>query len=336
MKQDRPPGGDRPIRPPTSSNVGQVPVPEGQIVAEHRRDIGTSHPAGLWRRLLPVFALASCWFVAASAAPTVPAEPPAVQGLDHIVIAVGDLDAAIATYQGLGFTVKPGRPHANGIRNAHVKFAGGDELELLTVDEPRDQLALEYQALLAKGDGPVFVALHAPDLAEVERILQAHGRACLSGPGYLSLPADSPAHVVFFGGLNHSPTDRPEHFVHANGASALASVWLAGDDLTAERELLLELGVSIEAGDQASLGEVAAMPHGEVRLLPGSQQILPGRPLVGASLRTGSLANLEQALQRLAVPDSAIVRAADGSSIELSPRLTHGIRLRFIAGDKPR
>ncbi|MCI0434391.1 MAG: VOC family protein [Gemmatimonadetes bacterium] len=35
-------------------------------------------------------------------------------GLDHIPIAVNDLDAAAARYRQLGFTLKPGRPHDGG------------------------------------------------------------------------------------------------------------------------------------------------------------------------------------------------------------------------------
>ena len=53
-------------------------------------------------------------------------------GLDHVPIAVNDLEAAAAAYRRLGFVLKPGRPHANGIRNVHAKFADGTELERLS------------------------------------------------------------------------------------------------------------------------------------------------------------------------------------------------------------
>ncbi len=50
---------------------------------------------------------------------------PAIMGLNHIPIAVADLDGAAAQYRQLGFALKPGRPHANGIRNEHAKFPDG-------------------------------------------------------------------------------------------------------------------------------------------------------------------------------------------------------------------
>jgi len=56
----------------------------------------------------------------------------------------------------MGFALKPGRPHDNGIRNQHVKFENGTELELLTAE----RRSIGY---LAQGDGPAHVVLYAPD-----------------------------------------------------------------------------------------------------------------------------------------------------------------------------
>jgi hypothetical protein len=36
--------------------------------------------------------------------------PPIVLGIDHVPVAVADLEAAGARYRALGFTLKPGRP----------------------------------------------------------------------------------------------------------------------------------------------------------------------------------------------------------------------------------
>ena len=76
--------------------------------------------------------------VAVVAAIGLSANPPAITGLDHIPIAVRDLDRAAADYRALGFALKPGRPHDNGISNAHVKFPDGTELELITAPEARE------------------------------------------------------------------------------------------------------------------------------------------------------------------------------------------------------
>ena len=57
--------------------------------------------------------------------------------LDHIVIAVADLDSAIADYRKLGFTVFPGGTHHGGAsQNALVVFADGSYFELIAYLKP--------------------------------------------------------------------------------------------------------------------------------------------------------------------------------------------------------
>lgn len=59
--------------------------------------------------------------------------------LDHLVILVGDLDAATADYGRLGFSVTAGGEHADGLtRNALVPFGDGCYLELVSFSDPED------------------------------------------------------------------------------------------------------------------------------------------------------------------------------------------------------
>ena len=97
-----------------------------------------------------------------SARPRRAPEPSRI-GLDHIPVAVRDLEAASATYRALGFALKPGRPHANGIRNAHVKFPDGAGIELLTVPSAVDPLSTKYFDMIRAGEGPAFLSFHARD-----------------------------------------------------------------------------------------------------------------------------------------------------------------------------
>jgi len=103
------------------------------------------------------------WFLLATTAAAQPA--PIVRGLDHIPVAVNDLERAEADFQKLGFVLKPGRPHDDGIRNAHAKFPDGTEIELITASNPTDALAEDYARWLKGGDGPAYWSLYAPDLA---------------------------------------------------------------------------------------------------------------------------------------------------------------------------
>ena len=53
------------------------------------------------------------------------------QGIDHLVIAVNDLDQAANDYRQLGFTVVPGGKHPVGSHNALVAFEDGSYLEII-------------------------------------------------------------------------------------------------------------------------------------------------------------------------------------------------------------
>src|SRR5581483_9726274 len=57
-----------------------------------------------------------------------------ILGIDHILIAVDDLEIAIETYEQLGFQVVPGGKHPNmGTHNALVPLSDGTYLELIGV-----------------------------------------------------------------------------------------------------------------------------------------------------------------------------------------------------------
>lgn len=99
--------------------------------------------------------------------------------LDHVIIAVDDLKAAMRDYRALGFTVVPGGIHANrATKNVLITFADTTYIELLAATgEPAVPGLVDFSALLQQGEGLAGFALRADDLdAEVAR-LRASGIA---------------------------------------------------------------------------------------------------------------------------------------------------------------
>ncbi|MBC9909023.1 VOC family protein [Chitinophaga varians] len=129
---------------------------------------------------------------------------PVIAGVDHIPVAVRDLDSAAARFKALGFALKPGRSHTNGIRNMHVKFTDGTELELITATDARDELTTAYRQHLAKGEGPAFLALYTPDKAALIRLLKRSGLAFDTADGFPTMAAHGPLPYLFFGSGNQS------------------------------------------------------------------------------------------------------------------------------------
>jgi hypothetical protein len=153
--------------------------------------------------------------------------------LDHVVVAVRDLDAAAARFASLGFRFKMGRLHPNNLLNRHIKFRDGTELELMTVQgRAGDRMAQEYADLLAAGDGGAYVALKAPDLDLVAAAAQPLGlpvqRSASGAWQFLGFPASSDAAAVFFVSGGVAPADPDSIFAHADGSSGLVEAWLEG------------------------------------------------------------------------------------------------------------
>jgi hypothetical protein len=172
--------------------------------------------------------------LAVAAAAPVAAEA-VVLGLDHVPLAVRDLERSKADFEALGFVLKPGRSHGNGLRNAHMKFSNGTEIELITAPAATDALASEYHNWLKGGDGPPFFGLYAPNFGALTDRLSGLGLS-LDRKGDIGTLSEPVAlGQLFFARRQRSPTDRPVHFAHANTAFSLVGVWLTGG--TAEQRL---------------------------------------------------------------------------------------------------
>jgi catechol 2,3-dioxygenase-like lactoylglutathione lyase family enzyme len=101
--------------------------------------------------------------------------------LDHVVIAVADLETAVTDYRALGFTVYPGGVHHGGVsHNALVIFADGSYFELIAYQQAAPDVRW-WQVLSKAGEGFVDFAL-LPENAERD-VAAARGRGLdLDGP----------------------------------------------------------------------------------------------------------------------------------------------------------
>ena len=165
--------------------------------------------------------------------------------LDHVVIAVGDLEQAIADYRSLGFTVTPGGRHPGRTsHNALIVFEDGAYIELIAWTAPND--AERWNVLHRKhGDGFMDFALIPEDVPRATAEAKARGLP-LEGPidGGRIRPdgvelewqtaRQATFDLPFFcGDVTPRALRVPEGDVrrHANGARGVATVVIAVNDL---------------------------------------------------------------------------------------------------------
>jgi catechol 2,3-dioxygenase-like lactoylglutathione lyase family enzyme len=186
-----------------------------------------------------------------------------ILGLDHIVIAVHDLDAAIVSYRSLGFTVQPGGRHPGRTsHNALIVFADGAYIELIAWTAPAPQERW-WRTLQAHGEGYVDFALLPRDTMAVLQAARGRGLHTLIGPvdggrvrpdgaqlQWRTARHETPDLPFLCGDLTPRALRVPEGDVrlHANGAQGVVELAIAA----AELDLTL-------ARYRALLGDAAAV-----------------------------------------------------------------------------
>lgn len=185
-----------------------------------------------------------------------------VIGLDHVVVAVRDLDAAARAWQSLGFTCSPRGTHSSHMGTGNYTLMLGDDyLELLGVLNDTERNAPTRQ-FLAQREGIERAAFTARDAAAGVAELRARGIAATDPVDFerpVTLPDgtvsraafttfnwpvhERPGGVRLFACQHHTrPTVWiPELQQHANGAFAIARIEMLAEDPGADAAHLARL-----------------------------------------------------------------------------------------------
>lgn len=274
----------------------------------------------------------------------------AITGIDHVVIAVRDLDRAQETYTRLGFTLTPRGFHTLGSANHCIMF-GGDYVELLAL--PLQHPAMRYYAdFLARGEGLAAVALASTDADAAYAELAADGIEAdapldFSRPVELPngerdaafrivqlAPAQTPGCRSFV--CQHRTPDlvwRPEYQTHTVGATGLAALAIVAEDCVVAathyaklfdvRPRKIDEGLLVPTGS----APIAVGSRGRIgRRLRGVELPPRPRPLIAALfIRVADRGHAAQALRRAGfeptvLPDGSLAVGADRA---------HGVALVF-------
>ena len=255
-----------------------------------------------------------------------------LQGIDHIVIVVSDLEQAAKDYEQLGFTVVPGGKHPVGSHNVLIALADGSYIEIIAFY--REAIDHRWWDPLQKGERLVDFCMQTNDLQGDTLKLRAAGVA-INDPvpwsrtrpdGYelkwlLSLAQGSHRGVAPF--LIQDVTPRkeriPQTFDHKNGASGIGTVTVAVGELTAIRQwydaVLGCPGMNITNEKLQAKGvRYPVGPHTLDFLMP----LEPQSPLINW-LRTFGPS-----------PYAATLHGSSPGADALDTTLTHGANLSFV------
>jgi Glyoxalase-like domain len=167
----------------------------------------------------------------------------AIAGIDHVIVAVRDLEDARTVWSRLGFTLSPrGRHIGQGTANYCVMFPS-DYLELLGIVDAVDSVE-RLDAFLARREGPMAAAfapagtaeearaalvrrqLHPSETRPLARQIELPQGTVLPRFSLISLPLDETPGLDSFLCSHLTPAlmRRPEWLAHPNGAMGLRAV----------------------------------------------------------------------------------------------------------------
>ncbi len=217
------------------------------------------------------------------------------RGLDHLVVAVADLDRAAARWSALGFQVGAENRHPFGTRNRLIQLPGFF-VELLAMGDvaaipPHAGRTFSFPTfnrdfLARAGEGPSMLALESRD-AKADALAFAKDGIGDFEPFFFERrgmrPDGSEVHVAFtlsfaesadmpdagfFVCQQHRPDDfwNPAFHTHSNGAVGVASVMLTAENPT-DHHIFLTAFTGIRDFTSTSTGLVFETPRGDVEMM---------------------------------------------------------------------
>jgi catechol 2,3-dioxygenase-like lactoylglutathione lyase family enzyme len=181
---------------------------------------------------------------------------PALDRLDHAIVAVRSLDTAAATWRKLGFTLTPRGLHAGKGTGNHCIMLPDSYIEILGIVDEHGAQGRLAERVNTRGEGGMGLAWGADDADRACAALRAAGLRA-EDPNDLARPLelDGTTHMVRFRNVMLPDLDLPgtmqfvcthltpeltrarrEWMLHPNGATGIAEVMLAADDVEQARK----------------------------------------------------------------------------------------------------
>ncbi|PVX61125.1 VOC family protein [Paraburkholderia unamae] len=273
-----------------------------------------------------------------------------LSGIDHVVIAVRDLDAARDDFTRMGFALTPRGFHTMGSEN-HCAMFGGDYLELLTVRRPHPVTAF-FSGFLEHGDGAAAMVVATDDAQALHRDWHAAGIP-VEAPASFSRPvqtaqgsADASFRITQVD-VAYTPGGRvfacehltpelvyePGRAAHPNGVTGLVGVTISIPP--ALMEMATDRYERVLAASATGLGETSRLIRcGKVDVrLDSATPAAVSRALPCFSALTFTVESLDALADVLHRGGVAAQRSAQAVCVEGAP--AHGVTLRFVEGTRP-
>jgi catechol 2,3-dioxygenase-like lactoylglutathione lyase family enzyme len=260
--------------------------------------------------------------------------------LDHVIIAVKSLDTAAATYRKLGFTLTPRGLHEGKGTGNHCIMFGSTYIELLGIVDETGAKGRLAERVNARGEGAMGIAYGADDADETYAALRAAGIEA-EPPNDLARPLDldGKRDIVRFRNIMLPKLALPETMqficthvtpeltrarrewqLHPNGATGVAEIVIAADDVNAARS---ELGSAELTNSAITLLTPAEAERRYTKSLAGA----PRSGIVALTIRVNEPDAAAAMLDMAKLP-----HRETSNSVIVPASAAHGVVIEFAEG----
>jgi hypothetical protein len=252
--------------------------------------------------------------------------------LDHVIIGTREFQSSIEFLEGkLGFTIKNGKKHKNGISNFFIEFEDSSEIEFISVQNPSDKLANIYKSLLNKNQYGFQFAIRTNQFNYLK--INSYGLSegfseIYENSNYSTLSkinADSKLPFFF---IQHNKQNFTQAN-HSNKAKGILSVWLETSDIKKTVRKYIDYGFA--AIDTVKVGnyktKTVSMKNNNFELI-----IIDSNKdnISGITIGVKNIIDVQKYIEDKLNINLMIRSSVRGKSISLNPKVTKSIWFEFL------
>jgi len=252
---------------------------------------------------------------------------------DLIIIGTKNIDVLSKLFNTkLGFVLKKGRLHKNGISNNFIEFENNSEIEFIEVKNPTDKISSEYSSMINHGKQALQFAVRVNEIGKLENNLDKLESdfnkfdsnlfySTLSSPNInLKLP-------IFF--IQYKRDNNNTLTKHPNKSKGISAIWFATKDIRETAKTLTDFGFSaINKINIDGLGErkiLFSNNNFDIILIESDVY-----KIQGISVNVEDIILLKSILSKNFGNKFSITRKAERQSIFISPTYTESIWIEFF------
>ena len=252
--------------------------------------------------------------------------------LDHIIIGTKDIQNSIVFFEDkLGFEIKKGKDHNNGLKNYFIEFNDKSEIEIMSIQKPNDNLAFEYESLINKDQYAFQFAIRTNQLSQLKNHLSNLSENFTEfyeteSYSILSKKRIDPKFPFFF--IQHHKENHIQSN-HTNNSSGISSIWLETKNIKSTVRKYIEFGFTVldtlTVGDYTGKTVLLKNENFELIIIDSNQD-----KICGITIKIKNISEFLYRIKEKLNIESKIKTTSRGRSIFLNPDITKSIWFEFI------